>query len=475
MRDQQTCRNNMKYSDTKLDTNYDELENSIVDSLSEISIASNIPFNVQNQDLINRTISDVVSAYLWSNDYSALSTRNSFQQTFDLTPTTTASDNRAIRSKPYHSKDPQQHYFTNTSSNKKVISTAISPDENSDETIKQQSPKKHYKQSQNNPQIVPVLDFSYLNTQENSSKIAVKQAIIVSTDDESVNSNIKKENQKSVKLHQQHKQPNTQEFAFNKDSSKIHISNDLTNKSRQSISSVSIKNEIEFLLRELKLNKNLNTEVNEYYDQENESRLNKNDYDKINSMAFNLRELLARLLDKRKHSKRNINVEKMTREEIQSEKVDTQKELLSFEEKHGRPQTKLEKDLMRPLYDHYRKVKRLLVKSTSKTQNSNSEFLHEENGDEDEMNNSKDQKNFFNLHSFSIIELNKEKDISLIEKAKLKDVIKKYEIEFSKINNRSLNKEDREFHKEDFERYKILKAKLKLIDALIEKHESQKR
>ena len=77
----------------------------------------------------------------------------------------------------------------------------------------------------------------------------------------------------------------------------------------------------------------------------------------------------------------------MTREETQSEKIDTQKELLTFEEKHGRPvnfnllfflstknksnfkkklkQTKLEKDLMRPLYDHYRKVKRILTKNAS--------------------------------------------------------------------------------------------------------------
>ncbi len=30
-------------------------------------------------------------------------------------------------------------------------------------------------------------------------------------------------------------------------------------------------------------------------------------------------------------------LKKMTREEIQSEKIDTQKELLAFEEKHGRP------------------------------------------------------------------------------------------------------------------------------------------
>ncbi len=31
------------------------------------------------------------------------------------------------------------------------------------------------------------------------------------------------------------------------------------------------------------------------------------------------------------------NSKKMSREETQSEKIDTQKELLSFEEKHGRP------------------------------------------------------------------------------------------------------------------------------------------
>ncbi len=41
------------------------------------------------------------------------------------------------------------------------------------------------------------------------------------------------------------------------------------------------------------------------------------------------------------------------------------------------------------------------------------------------------------------------------EKLKLKDLIKKYESEFVKINGRTLSKEDREFHKEDFEKYKV--------------------
>jgi hypothetical protein len=52
-------------------------------------------------------------------------------------------------------------------------------------------------------------------------------------------------------------------------------------------------------------------------------------------------------------------------------------------------------------------------------------------------------------------ELIKERDQSLLDKTKLKEVIKKYEMEFTKQSGRPLSKEDREFHKEDFERYKV--------------------
>ena len=62
----------------------------------------------------------------------------------------------------------------------------------------------------------------------------------------------------------------------------------------------------------------------------------------------------------------------------------------------------------------------------------------------------------------------------MVEKARLKELIKKYESEFFKATGRALSKEDREYHKEDFEKYKIIKAKLKLIEALIEKLESKK-
>jgi hypothetical protein len=123
---------------------------------------------------------------------------------------------------------------------------------------------------------------------------------------------------------------------------------------------------------------------------------------------------------------------------------------------------------MRPLYDHYRKVKRLLTKANGKNF-QNLTGGDDENFDDDEMNNIKDQKHFLNLHSLTLQELNKEKESCLFEKTKLKDHIKKYEIEFSKSTGRPLGKEDREYQKEDFEKYKILKAKLKLIDVLIDK------
>ena len=71
-------------------------------------------------------------------------------------------------------------------------------------------------------------------------------------------------------------------------------------------------------------------------------------------------------------------------------------------------------------------------------------------------------------------ELLREKDQSLLEKAKLKELIKKYEYEFIKSTGRKLTKDDREYHKDDFEKYKIVKAKLKLIDVLIEKLEAKR-
>jgi hypothetical protein len=71
---------------------------------------------------------------------------------------------------------------------------------------------------------------------------------------------------------------------------------------------------------------------------------------------------------------------------------------------------------MRPLYDHYRKVKRLLTKANGKNfQNITGD--ENENLDDDELmmiNNMKDQKHFLNLHALTLPELNKEKEVIVI-------------------------------------------------------------
>lgn len=55
-----------------------------------------------------------------------------------------------------------------------------------------------------------------------------------------------------------------------------------------------------------------------------------------------------------------ILLQDMTREQVVEEKLCIQKALLRFESVHGRPSSRADRDLMRPLYDRYRSVKRLI-------------------------------------------------------------------------------------------------------------------
>jgi hypothetical protein len=70
-----------------------------------------------------------------------------------------------------------------------------------------------------------------------------------------------------------------------------------------------IKDDIENLLKDLKLNKYQSSDVNDYYDHDHEHKLTKSEIDKLNQMAVNLKDLLSRLLEKRKNAKRNMTVD----------------------------------------------------------------------------------------------------------------------------------------------------------------------
>lgn len=69
------------------------------------------------------------------------------------------------------------------------------------------------------------------------------------------------------------------------------------------------------------------------------------------SIEHSLESLLNRLAEKREEAGRPEEVELMGREQLQDEKLAVQKALLQHESLFGRPTTKKDKDLMRPLYD----------------------------------------------------------------------------------------------------------------------------
>lgn len=70
--------------------------------------------------------------------------------------------------------------------------------------------------------------------------------------------------------------------------------------------------------------------------------------------------LSSRLADKRRAANRPEDLNLMSFKEIEAEKLALQKALLFFENLHGRPKERRDRLVMRPLYDRYRNVKRLL-------------------------------------------------------------------------------------------------------------------
>ncbi|XP_022080812.1 protein FAM13A-like isoform X2 [Acanthaster planci] len=82
----------------------------------------------------------------------------------------------------------------------------------------------------------------------------------------------------------------------------------------------------------------------------------------LTNMEIALREAETRLQEKRDEADRPEDILIMNKEQVQEEKTAIQKALLQMENKFGRPSTKETKELMKPLYDRYRNVKKLLVK-----------------------------------------------------------------------------------------------------------------
>lgn len=213
------------------------------------------------------------------------------------------------------------------------------------------------------------------------------------------------------------------------------------------------------------------------------------------SMRHTLDLLLRRLRDKRVEGGRPEELGQMTREQVQDEKLCVQKALLHFEGYHGRPSSKADKELMKPLYDRYRQIKKIITASSWSTAQQGStlgesmdmdathQLLHPKkaaNNRAPQLTSAGDppvpadisshSKEHASLQSMSSQDLLKEQSKTLAEKRKLHQVLRTFEDNFINEHGRAVQKEDRVHMKSQYREYKYIKSKIRLIEHLLAKH-----
>ncbi|XP_030585167.1 protein FAM13A isoform X2 [Archocentrus centrarchus] len=245
--------------------------------------------------------------------------------------------------------------------------------------------------------------------------------------------------------------------------------------------------------------------------------------------------ILKKLQEKRDEVNRPEDIKDMTREQIAAEKVALQKALLYYESIHGRPMTKSERQVMKPLYDRYRLVKQILCRASTipvigspsskrrgpllqpiiegETALFFDDIKEEEDGSEDdgdsktqftvtvrpdinvfsflehvddevdgfispvdELSPSKNTTDtrLSNLHSATMQELVEQLQEAREEKKRIRKNLKEFEDQFFRQNGRNVQKEDRSPLAVEYNEYKHVKAKLRLLEVLISKRDPTK-
>ncbi|XP_051560793.1 protein FAM13A-like isoform X2 [Myxocyprinus asiaticus] len=248
-----------------------------------------------------------------------------------------------------------------------------------------------------------------------------------------------------------------------------------------------------------------------------------------------LEAVMNKLLEKRKEAGRPEDIKDMTREQIGVEKVALQKALLYYESIHGRPVTKNERQVMKPMYDRYRLVKQILCRASTipvigspsskrrgpllqpiiegvpalffsdtkeeedgsdEDNDTNTQFTvtvkpelsilgfldqldEEANGfisPIDELSPSKNTTDMrlSNLHAAPMQELVEQLQETREEKKRIRKNLSEFEDQFFKQNGRTVQKEDRSPLAGEYNKYKHIKAKLRLLEVLISKRDSSK-
>ncbi|XP_053886408.1 protein FAM13A-like isoform X3 [Malaclemys terrapin pileata] len=250
------------------------------------------------------------------------------------------------------------------------------------------------------------------------------------------------------------------------------------------------------------------------------------------AVEVTLDSIQKKLQEKRAEANRPEDIKDMTRDEIAAEKVALQKALLYYESIHGRPVTKNERQVMKPLYDRYRLVKQILSRANTipvigspsskrrspllqpiiegETASFFKEIKEEEEGsDEDStvkpdftvilkpdlsvrsfLDQLEDEADGFispvddkmpskssqdmglsTLHAASMPELLEQLQEVREEKKRIRKKLREFEDNFFRQNGRNVQKEDRTPMAEEYNEYKQIKAKLRLLEVLISKRD----
>ncbi|KAK9878446.1 hypothetical protein WA026_022086 [Henosepilachna vigintioctopunctata] len=212
------------------------------------------------------------------------------------------------------------------------------------------------------------------------------------------------------------------------------------------------------------------------------------------SYKMSLKEIIAeielKLQVKRESSKRSDLIEDMTPDQLLEEKVAVQKALLHLENRYGRPIGKEDRDCVRPLYDRYRNLKRMVCKASMGPPTLNDlETIHEDETihfviDATKSTETPTEKTSTlgtvtdsdtdvslneNLHFMNQTELRQQLNAATEEKKVLKRAIKEYEFSVQQKTGKMVQKEDKLQIDQLYKNYKSVKSKLRLLDALIAK------
>uniref|UniRef100_A0A3Q3G945 Protein FAM13B-like n=1 Tax=Labrus bergylta TaxID=56723 RepID=A0A3Q3G945_9LABR len=208
------------------------------------------------------------------------------------------------------------------------------------------------------------------------------------------------------------------------------------------------------------------------------------------------------------------SIKEMYHFQMSLEKTSLQKCLLYFESLHGRPSTKQERNLMKPFYDRYRLLKQLMFSSAAAKVITT---IEEEEGSDEEHPKQRSPKQqplwlksprslssdellqvpsletpetplvspleevkglqpqfitMATLHEAPRPELLDHLRMTRLEKKRLHHVLREFEDHFYMQTGRACQKEDRGPMAEEYCQYKNLKAKLRLLEALLSKQQN---